>query len=60
MTGLRLKATAGRSGENGPYCAFKNDRARLWALVSRDIRLVLIAIIIAFVAPSVPAWWPLL
>ncbi|MDR6694027.1 hypothetical protein [Stenotrophomonas sp. 1337] len=31
-----------RSGD-APYCAFKNDKARLRALISRDIRFVLIA-----------------
>ena len=35
-----------------PYCAFKDDRERRNALISRDIRLVLIAIISA-----VMTWW---
>jgi len=28
-------------GQN-PYCEFKNDRLRLWALVARDVRNVAI------------------
>ena len=39
--------------DQSPYCSFKNDRARLWALVSRDIRLVLIAAALAFAAPAI-------
>lgn len=35
-----------------PYCAFKNDRARLWALVSRDVRLVVVALIMALAGGS--------
>jgi hypothetical protein len=42
------------TGHWGAYCAFKNDRARLLALVSRDIRLVAIAIVVAYAAPVVP------
>lgn len=34
-------------GEYKAYCAFTNDRFRLWALVSRDIRLVIIALLVA-------------
>lgn len=34
-------------GEDKAYCAFRNDRFRLWALVSRDIRLVIIAVLVA-------------
>lgn len=30
-----------------PYECFKSDRHRLWALVSRDLRLVLVAAISA-------------
>lgn len=29
-----------------PYKCFKSDRHRLWALVSRDIRIVLVAAIL--------------
>lgn len=34
-----------------PYCAFKDDRERRNALISRDVRLVLMAIISAL------GWW---
>jgi hypothetical protein len=43
----------GNSGGRSPYCAFRNDRVRLWALVSRDIRLVLIAGLMVVATPSV-------
>jgi hypothetical protein len=47
--------------EHAPYCAFKNDRDRLLALVSRDIRKVLIVIVLAMVAgPPVVARLPVL
>jgi len=36
----------------GPYNAFNNDRDRLRALISRDIRLVLIALVFALGAPN--------
>lgn len=43
-----------KSGEspNSPYCAFKDDRERKWALVSRDIRWVLVAV--AWAVAGVP------
>ena len=31
-----------------PYCAFKDDRRRMWALVSRDVRLVRVVIVLAY------------
>jgi hypothetical protein len=34
------------------YCAFKRDRERLLALVSRDLRLVLITVVVALTLPS--------
>lgn len=37
-----------------PYCAFKDDRARLFALVSRDIRMVLMACVLVFTGTSLP------
>lgn len=37
-----------------PYCAFRSDRDRLWALISRDLRLVLIAGIAIMSSTSVP------
>jgi len=32
-------------GGDSPYVAFKDDRERRWALVSRDVRLVLITLL---------------
>lgn len=40
-----------------PYCGFKSDRERRKALVSRDIRLVLVALIVTWGAPMLPHWW---
>lgn len=37
-----------------PYCEFKDDRARLLALVARDVRRVAIAIVLAVTGISVP------
>lgn len=56
MARLRSKPKAGKAATEGPYCAFKSDRDRLWALISRDIRLVLIAIILGS-AQWVQAIW---
>lgn len=42
-----------------PYCAFKNDHERRLALVSRDVRLSLIAVIV-MLSPDLRtfiAWW---
>lgn len=36
---------------DSPYCSFKNDRHRLWALVSRDIRLVIVCGLLVFGPP---------
>jgi hypothetical protein len=36
-----------KSGEISAYCAFKDDRNRLLALISRDVRLVIMAVIAA-------------
>lgn len=41
------------AGAESPYCAFKDDRERKWALVSRDVRWVLVAV--AFALSGVPA-----
>lgn len=43
-------------GASSPYCAFKDDCERKWALVSRDIRWVLVAMIWAL-AGIPPAQW---
>lgn len=37
-----------------PYCEFKDDRARLFALVARDVRKVSIAVVLAVTGVSVP------
>lgn len=38
----------------GPYESFKSDRDRLWALVSRDVRIVLVAALLAGAAGASP------
>jgi hypothetical protein len=35
------------TGTDSPYCAFKDDRERKWALISRDVRWVLVAVVFA-------------
>ena len=55
MAERKLGAKPDKAGEHSPYCAFRKDRDRLLALVSRDIRLVLIAVLVALAAPSAPA-----
>jgi hypothetical protein len=37
-----------------PYCEFKDDRARLLALVARDIRKVSITVVLAVTGVSLP------
>lgn len=37
-----------------PYCKFKDDKARLLALVSRDIRIVLMACVCVLTGTSLP------
>ena len=37
-----------------PYCEFKDDRARLLALIARDIRKVSIAVVLAVAGISLP------
>jgi len=37
-----------------PYCEFKDDRARLLALVARDVRKVSITIVLAVTGVSLP------
>lgn len=51
--------SAGRSSPTGtrsPYVAFTDDRQRKWALVSRDVRLVLIALILALGGGATLKW----
>ncbi len=49
------------NGELSPYCAFRSDKNRLLALISRDVRLVLIALVVAIGAhtmePKLSQWW---
>lgn len=52
MNTTRAAAKSGLGSRQSPYCAFKNDRARLWALVSRDIRWVLVIGIVAIFEPA--------
>lgn len=44
--------------EAAPYCEFKDDRARLLALIARDVRKVCIAAVIALTSAQLPwrAW----
>lgn len=37
----------GEAGSRSPYVAFTDDRERKWALVSRDVRWVLVALFLA-------------
>lgn len=45
-----------------PYLAFKNDHLRLYALIARDVRKVLIVGMVLFAGPNLPwrAWISLL
>ena len=52
-----MSARSSNAGGDSPYVAFKNDRERKWALVSRDVRLVLIALILA-TAGNTLKWQP--
>lgn len=52
MAARALGHAVPETGKDGAYCAFKDDQARLLALVSRDVRLVLIALVLAFALPA--------
>lgn len=52
-----MSAPRSRGGGASPYVAFTDDRERRWALVSRDVRLVLIALIFA-VGGGAALKWP--
>lgn len=39
---------------SNPYCSFKNDRDRLWALVARDVRDIAIVALLLTAAGHVP------
>lgn len=43
-------------GAESPYCAFKDDRERKWALVSRDVRWVLVAVAFALSEAPTAKW----
>jgi len=48
-----------RSRGPNPYCAFEDDQERRRALVSRDVRLVLIALVSAVASiPAAQYAWP--
>lgn len=48
-------ARAKKQDSNSPYCAFKSDKHRLWALISRDVRLVVCACVLLVAgAPFAP------
>lgn len=55
-----MSARRSSVGADSPYVAFKDDRERRWALVSRDVRLVLIVLLLAIgerTALKWPALW---
>ena len=43
-----MSSTQPQRSDTEPYCKFKDDRSRLHALVSRDIRIVLVVAIALF------------
>lgn len=40
--------------QSNPYCAYRSDFYRLLAMVSRDLRLVAVAAVSAYVGSKVP------
>lgn len=42
------------SKTSDPYCAFKNDRDRLRALISRDLRYVVVVLTLAISGRQIP------
>lgn len=44
------------TGADSPYCAFKDDQERKWALVSRDVRWVLVAVVFALSGVPAAKW----
>lgn len=51
----------GKENGNSPYCAFKSDKHRLLALVSRDVRIVFCACVIIYAgAPYAPRFLQLI
>lgn len=51
-----MNLTKSGAGANSPYVAFKDDQQRKWALVSRDIRWVLVALSFAFSSGAQTQW----
>lgn len=49
---------SGRNSANDPYCAFRDDRERRIALISRDIRIALVrlATVAVLVVLSLNGW----
>jgi len=43
-------------GPHSPYVAFRDDKERKWALVSRDVRWVAVAIVFAFAGIPTGKW----
>lgn len=43
-----------KSRQSNPYCAFRSDLYRLLAMVSRDLRLVAVAAVSAYIGSKVP------
>jgi hypothetical protein len=43
-------------GDGSPYVAFRDDRCRMWALVSRDVRWVLVALVLALGEVPTAKW----
>lgn len=48
------QSDAVKSQQSNPYCAYRNDRYRLLAMVSRDLRLIAVAAVSAYVGSKVP------
>lgn len=48
-----MSAPIRRQTPPDPYTSFKNDRERLWALISRDLRFVVCTIAVVICAPQI-------
>lgn len=51
---MRASFNAMKHFKPDPYCAFRNDRARLLALVSRDVRYVLVIVFVLTCEYEIP------
>lgn len=56
MAALNRSNRVKKQDINSPYCAFKSDKHRLWALVSRDVRLVICACIVVVTGAPFAPW----